>query len=159
MMNAFLSFVSWAKHFYKFLRHSRLPRVLRELVNLLSRPLSIIFDSLSSLGGIPKDWKKVAWSSTKAKSLTCATSGWPLFQFLGKSRMTSSWKPFPGTWRKWLGTASMNLSRINHTWPSWLLFYNESLVRWTRGKQWVLPTWNLSRIFTLSTYPGLDTWI
>ncbi|KGL72726.1 RNA-directed DNA polymerase from mobile element jockey, partial [Tinamus guttatus] len=35
------------------------PRVLRELAEVIAKPLSIIFDRCQRMGEVPEDWKKV----------------------------------------------------------------------------------------------------
>lgn len=61
---------------------------------------------------------------------------------LRRFQRKSCLKPLPATWRmrRWLGEASMNLSKANHVWPTLFPFMTKSLVHWRRRKQWMLPT-------------------
>lgn len=53
------------------------------------------------------------------------------FQALGRLWSKSSWKPFQGTWRRWLETGSAASPRANHACPDCLLQWDEWL--------WCLP--------------------
>lgn len=43
-----------------------------------------------------------------------------------------------GTWRKWLGIASIDLSKGICAWPTWIAFCDEPTGLWMRGMQWML---------------------
>lgn len=72
-----------------------------------------------------------------------------------------SWNTFLGTRRrKWLGTISMDLSKVNHAWLAWLPSMVKWLNLWMREEQWISFTLTLARLSTLSPmiflYPDLD---
>ena len=72
------------------------PRVLREMADIIARPLSIIFEKSWRMGDVPEDWRKamLPLSTRRARERFCVTIGpSALLQSLGKLWNESSWGP------------------------------------------------------------------
>lgn len=70
--------------------------MLRKLVDIISKPLSIILDQSWQLGEVLKDWRKAKVTPVFKKDRKEDTRNYGLVSFTSIPRSSSSWKPFPG---------------------------------------------------------------
>lgn len=88
-------------------------RMLRELADIMSKPLSCHLWKVMEIRGSPDDWKRtitpIYKKGIKARSETAEQSD--SFQSLGKLQNRSFRKLLPCTWRKrrWFGKANRNI--------------------------------------------------
>ena len=68
------------------------PRVLRELADVIKRPLSIIFEKSWRLRDIPEDWEKANVTPIYKKGLKKDPGNYRTIQSSGKLWKESSWE-------------------------------------------------------------------
>lgn len=72
-----------------------------------------------------------------------------LFEFISKYTIS----------KMWLGTDSMDLTRANHTWPTWLFHVTRWQGLWTRGRHWMSFTLTSASLLTWLSIKWDEIWI
>lgn len=100
------------------------PCVLRELAEVITKLLSIIFDRFWRIGEVPEDWRianVIQWSSRRARKRILATAGQSVSP-LSLERWWNNlfWMTSPSNWKRQPSSeiVSMDSPRRNHAQPT-----------------------------------------